>query len=76
MSTQVLSKQQAFLAMYSLLEGYWKLGGSSDIAALLGSLSLLPSGRTADPALAEDWDKAVENALLGLVDARMRLTRS
>jgi hypothetical protein len=70
-----LTEHEAYLAMYSFLEHQWKLRGSDDLAALLGDLSLLPSGSSADPAMKEDWAAAVSAAVSGDVDARLQLTK-
>jgi len=70
-----LTPHQAYLAMFAFLEQYWQRGSSEDIAALLGSLSLLADGASADPALVSDWNLAVESALTGNVDARLRLSK-
>jgi len=67
-----LSPQQAYLAMFKFLEIQHGLSGSEDLASLLGSMSLLPDGRPADPALATDWQSAVEAALSNQVDASMQ----
>ena len=73
MPVPTLSSNQAYLAMYIFLTRHWKRGGSGDIAALLGAMSLLPDGRPADPAFAADWDEAVELTLSGSIDARLQL---
>jgi hypothetical protein len=70
-----LTREQAYLAMYSFLEGHYERSRADDVGALLGSMSLLPDGRPADPAFVEDWRLAVEAALSGKVDAAMRLTK-
>jgi len=48
---------------------------SDDIGSLLGSMSLLEDGRTADPAIESDWLKAVEKALEGEVNAGLVLRK-
>ena len=70
-----LTSQQAFLAMYSFLEAHYHRSKADDIGALLGSLSLSPSGRSADPTVEGDWENAVRAAVSGSVDAAMRLTK-
>jgi len=49
----------AYLAMFEFLRQYEGRGASEDIQILLSNLSLLEDGRPADPALAEDWLKAI-----------------
>ena len=70
-----LTPEQAYLAMFSFLSGHYQRSKADDVGALLGSMSLLPDGRPADPALVEDWRVAVEAALSGKVDASMQLTK-
>lgn len=70
-----LTLEQAYLAMFSFLAGHYERSKSDDVGALLGSMSLLPDGRPADPAIVEDWRLAVEAALSGKVHASMRLTK-
>jgi hypothetical protein len=70
-----LTPDQAYLAMFSFLEGHYERSKADDVAALLSSMSLLPDGRPADPAFSEDWRLAVEAALSGKVDAALRLTK-
>jgi len=49
--------------MYKFLDEYYKRGKSEDIAVLLGNLSLLDDGMSADPAMMEEWDEAYLEAL-------------
>jgi hypothetical protein len=69
-----LTPAQAYLAMYSFLDAHYQRTKSADIGALLGSMSFLPGGITADPAVALEWRSAVRAASLGSVDAALRLT--
>ena len=65
MSTIVLTPNEADLAMFIFLRNYWQRGHSSEVGALLGSLSLLPDGNPADAAVKSDWNEAVRVALSG-----------
>ncbi len=67
-----LTKQQAYLAMYSFLDKQFSLG-CEKLGSILGSMSLLADGTPADPALASDWDEAVTAAASGQVDAQLSL---
>jgi len=60
-----LSAMEAYQAMFLFLESYWKLGEkkSDELAGLLGSLALLPDGKSADPALMNDWWRCVEEVI-------------
>lgn len=68
-----LSRTEAFLAAYAFLENWYELTHSEDVGSLLGSMSLLEDGITADPALWEDWCEAVEAVLAGKVNAKLQL---
>lgn len=70
-----LSIKEAYTAMYIFLENEYKLTGSSDIGGLLGGLSLLANGSTADPAAWSDWVTAVEEALTGNSDIGLKIIK-
>lgn len=55
-----LTEKQAFEAMVSFLDDYYKQTQADDIGALLGSLQLLSDGKPADPALWQDWLSSVQ----------------
>ncbi len=61
-------KKIAYKAMFKFLDEYYKRGKSDDIGALLGSLSLLNDGKSADPSMMDDWEEAYEEALKGSDD--------
>lgn len=69
----MLTERQAYDAMYAFLEEYYGQTKSGDVAALLGAMSFLPDGGTADPAAWQDWMKCVQKALSGGVDTRLQL---
>ena len=68
-----LSRIQAYVAMFAFLQAHWQRSGSDEIAALLGSMSLLADGRPVDPAVGADWEYAILSALDGRADAALRL---
>ena len=68
-----ITKEEAFLAMYAFLEKHYALTSSDDVGALLGSLSLLPDGNSADPAVREDWEESIEKVKAEKVDERSRI---
>ena len=70
-----LTSEQAYLAMFTFLDAHYQRAKSDDIGALLGSMSFLPDGIPADPAVAEDWRAAVQAATDRSVDATLRLTK-
>lgn len=68
-----LSQQEAYAAMFAFLEHHYRLTQSADLGALLGSMSLLPDGGTADPAIREYWLQAVRKAASGNVKLNLEL---
>lgn len=68
-----ITTEQAYLAMIAFLENYYSLTNADEIAALLGGLSLLPDGSSADPASKSDWDDAIQKVLSGKVNAQLQL---
>lgn len=54
------TQKEAYLSMFAFLERYYELTKSDDIGSLLGSMSLLQDGETADPAIWNDWLEAIE----------------
>jgi hypothetical protein len=63
-SQEILTSQQAYLAMFEFLCQYYKRGQSDEIGGLLGGLQLLPDGQSADAAYySHDWELAVRAVL-------------
>ncbi len=70
-----LTKMEAYLAMYSFLEHEYEMTKSDDIGGLLGGMSLLQDGGTADPAAMQDWEDAIKTMRDGKVDALLRFIK-
>lgn len=70
-----MTENEAYLAMFAFLEHWYSMTQSDDVGALLGGMSLLPDGKTYDPAILQDWIAAVEKAKSGEVDARQVLRK-
>jgi hypothetical protein len=70
-----LTSEQAYKAMVLFLQEYWERGNRTDedIAVLLGSMSLLEDGSSADPAMLCDWQSCVARVLRGEADIRLKL---
>lgn len=68
-----MSVYEAYLAMFSFLEQHYQITHSDDLGALLGSMSLLKDGGTADPVIWEDWLKAANMAKSGQISANLSL---
>jgi hypothetical protein len=54
-----LTTRDAYAAMFTFLEEIYRRTGSDDLGALLGGMSLLEDGGTADPARWTDWQAAI-----------------
>lgn len=50
-----LNEKEAFKAMFLYLDRFYQLTKLDDIGWLLGAMSILPDGETADPAVWNDW---------------------
>ncbi|MGP0175242.1 hypothetical protein ACSVIJ_25665 [Pseudomonas sp. NCHU5208] len=73
MSETKITTKQACLVMIAFLENYYSLTNADEIGALLGGLSLLPDGSSADPASKSDWDNAIQKVLSGKMNAQLQL---
>lgn len=60
MQEKKLNIKEAYLAMYRFLEIEYELTGSDDIGGLLGGMSFLEDGGTADPSVWENWIGAIK----------------
>lgn len=60
---QLLTPRQAYLIMFEFLWQYYQRGQSNEIGGLLGDLSLLADGSSADPAQLADWEIALSRVL-------------
>jgi len=70
-----LDIRTAYAAMYEFLIGYYERTKSDDVGALLGSMSLLEDGGTADPAIWQDWLESIEKAKGQVVDQSLGLKK-
>jgi hypothetical protein len=68
-----LSEREAYAAMFGFLEHRYRLTESDELGALLGSMSLLPGGGTADPAIWDDWLTAIREAECGNSKLKLEL---
>jgi hypothetical protein len=75
MENDRLTTQEAYFAMFEFIVELYRRTNSDDLGSLLGDLSLLSDGTTADPAAWGDWLKCVEKARRGGVDASLVITR-
>ena len=56
-----LTQLQAYNTMYKLLDDYYQKTKLEDIMSLLGVMCFSVDGRTADPAVWEDWIEAISD---------------
>lgn len=53
---------EGYTRLHCYLECFFRQTDSASLGALLGGMSVLPSGETADPAYGHDWEQAVTRA--------------
>jgi hypothetical protein len=63
-----LTEKEAYAAMYAYLIKLYEITQSDDLGGLLGSMSTLPEGGTADPAIWNEWLQCVEQAKKGEIN--------
>lgn len=73
---KILSDRQAYAAMFSFLENYYRSTNADEIGSLLGSMSIVSDGLPLDRALWDDWKSAVEKSINDEVDVGLQLTGS
>ncbi|MBN9519526.1 hypothetical protein J0H58_13555 [bacterium] len=57
---RLLTPRQAYLAMFEFLRRHYERDETDVIGGLLGGLSLLPDGGSADPTQLVGWEQAVQ----------------
>lgn len=73
MNTVNLSPELAYLAMYEFIVELYRRTRSDDLGSLLGSMSYLSNGETANPAVWKHWMLCVTKVLAGQGDAQLNL---
>ncbi len=73
MSTENLTPELAYQAMYEFLVNLYQRTKSDELGSLLGSMSYLADGETADPAIWKDWMLCVNKILVDQGDAQLKL---
>ena len=63
-NNKILTLDEAYDAMFDYLDKYYDRTKSDDVGSLLGEMSLLQDGNSADSAALEDWTDSV-NKILG-----------
>ena len=73
MDAENLTPELAYLAMYEFLVDLYQRTKSDELGSLLGSMSYLSDGETADPAIWKDWMLCVNKVLVGHGDGHLKL---
>lgn len=68
-----LTEKEAYEAMFDFLEQLYNRTQSEAVGGLLGDMSFLSDGSTADPAVWHEWSKCIAKAKSEKVDANLRL---
>src|SRR5262245_32663247 len=68
-----LTLQDAYRAMYIFVAELYARAELDQLGGILGGMSLLEDGKPADPAMWNDWLRAVAKARTGEVDIQLRL---
>ena len=66
-----LTEKEAYEAMYAYLLKIYEITKSDELGELLGSMSTLPDGKTADPAIWNDWVKCIDDVKQGKVNTSL-----
>jgi len=74
MGTQITDKE-AYTAMYLFLGELYEKFGYDQLGGLLGGMSLLKDGTTADPAIWNDWLRMIAKAKDGNTDLELHLKK-
>jgi hypothetical protein len=69
-----LNEMDAYLATFEFLVLLYERTRSDDLGGILGSMSLLEDGMTADPSMWQDWIECVNKVKQGNVDASLRIS--
>lgn len=74
MSAENLTPELAYLAMYEFIVNLYQRTKSDELGSLLGSMSFLADGETADPTVWKEWMICVTKVMAGQGDARPKLS--
>jgi len=72
--SKILTEKEAYLAMFSFLEDYYKRTKSDEVGSMLSGMCLMNDGEPMDSAYWKEWKQSVEKSLKGTVDAEIGLS--
>jgi hypothetical protein len=73
MDNNTLTEREAYAAMYTFLDRIWERNNDIQLGSLLGDMSTLEDGDSADPAARVEWLECVEQAKKGSVDTSLQI---
>lgn len=68
-----LTEKEAYAAMYAYLVTVYERTPSDELGGLLGDMSNVGDGETADPAVWHEWLRCVNQVKLSKVDTNLRI---
>ena len=71
--SEKVTVREAYLGMYEFLRRHYERRPTDEIGGLLGGLSKLSDGGSADPAMDQEFLDALEAAVNGRVNAKLSL---
>lgn len=60
-----MTEEEAYSAMFIFIDAMWERNKNEGLAIILGDMSIMEDGFPADPAILEDWRKAVQRVRNG-----------
>jgi hypothetical protein len=58
-----MTEKQAYRAMFFYLDAYFERNPNAELGSVLSDLQFLEDGQPADPAVTQDWNQAVQEAM-------------
>lgn len=68
-----LTEKEAYAAMYAYLVTVYDRTQSDDLGGLLGDMSTVGDGETADPAVWHEWLRCVNQVKQSKIDTSLRI---
>lgn len=68
-----LNEKEAYAAMYEYLSTVYDRTQSDDLGGLLGDMSTVGDGETADPAVWHEWLRCVNQVKQSQIDTSLRI---